>query len=106
MPYGIPGKITTPGHDGTENTEICNIEISYALRKFCILIKLYTTNFQGKRNILRCAPPEQEKSHYEPGMEMLTAEVSKKQKLENIKATVKLTQVHHNIRNVPQSANL
>ena len=73
MSYDIHRKITTPGHDGTGNTEICNIEISYALRKFCILLKFYTTNFQGKGNILRCAPPEQEKSHYEPGMEMLTA---------------------------------
>ena len=50
-------------------TKIMQIRISSPLEVFCMPLKLYTTNFQGKRSNLRCDPPEQEKLQV---MKMLT----------------------------------
>ena len=55
-----------------ESIEITNIRPSHSLFLFCILLKLYTTKFQGKRSSLRCAPQKQENLAQEPGMKMLT----------------------------------
>ena len=49
-----------------------NIHPSDRLELFCILLKLYTTKFQGERSSLRRAPQKQEKLAQEPGMKMLT----------------------------------
>ena len=56
-----------------ECLEMMNIHPSCSLELFCILLKLYTTKFQGERSSLRRAPQKQEKLAQEPGMKMLTA---------------------------------
>ena len=55
-----------------ECLEMMNIHPSDSLELFCILLKLYTTKFQSKRNSLGCVQLEQENLAQKPGMKMLT----------------------------------